>query len=93
MTIGFTNSVSYVHGYRDELEFTRSKLDAAIFIDARSIPDKMFVNVLVGLIEPRNTAALKFLTRLSNLKQLLIETQVSPWVAVGVVWPVEIDAT
>ena len=49
----------------------------------------MFVNVMVGLVEAGNSAALGLLSMLPNVKQLLLGTQVSPWVSVAVMWPVE----
>jgi hypothetical protein len=74
------------------LEFTGRKLDAVLFIDARSIPENMSVNVMVGLVEPGNPAALGLLSTLPNVKQLLLGTQVSPWVSVAVTWPDFFDA-
>jgi len=90
MTLAFTNSKTYVQTIRPEFEFTgRNKLDGALFIDARSIPENMFVNVMVGLVEDGNSAALGLLSMLPNVKQLFVGMQVSPWVSVAVMWPIE----
>ena len=87
MTIAFTSSRAFVRAARAELEFTRTKLDTALYIDARAIPEGMLVNVAVGLLEPGNLAALSFLAALPNLKQILVSTAVSPWVFAGITWP------
>ena len=89
MTLAFRNSKTYVQTIRPEFEFSGRKLDAVLSIDARSIPENMFVNVMVGLVEAGNSAAVGLLTMLPNVKQLLLEMQVSPWVSVAVVCPVE----
>lgn len=51
-TIGFQNSRKWDDGAYRSLAYSNSKIDNAIFIDSRSIPDKMGVNVAVGLLEP-----------------------------------------
>jgi hypothetical protein len=89
MTLAFTNSKTYVQTIRREFEFKGSKLDTVLVIDARSIPENMFVNVMVGLVEAGNSAAVGLLSMLPNVKQLLLGMQVSPWVSAAVMWPIE----
>jgi len=87
LTIAFSSSQAFVRNARAELEFTRRKLDAAVYIDARTVPERTVVNIAVGLVESGNATALGFLAGFPNLKQFILATGVSPWVYVGVTWP------
>lgn len=89
MTLAFSNSRNWAKGAFSRLETTRSKLDAAIFIDSRSISERQTVNVLIGLLEPHNFRPISILTKaMTGVKQVFLATNSVPWVYAIVMWPV-----
>jgi hypothetical protein len=80
-TIGRSNSREWPKGAYTRLDVSPRKVDAAIFIDSRSIPEKEIINISVGLLEPHTFVALDRLIRsLGNVKQLHLSTHSIPWV-------------
>ena len=58
--------------------------DAVLVVDSRSLPEDSTINIHIGLLEPNNLEALKdsYLYKLMKLRQVLISTEVHPWVVV-----------
>lgn len=90
-TIGLSNSREWPKKTYARLEVFPRKVDGAIFIDSRSIPEKQIINVSVGLLEPHNFPALDRLIRaLGNVRQLHLSTDSTPWICCMVMWPVNL---
>lgn len=73
--------------------FEGKKSDTALWIDLRVVPAGSTLNVLIGLVEPRNGQAIQSLIEPSSSdsssfepKQLMIATAVEPWVFAVIGW-------
>jgi hypothetical protein len=53
-------------------------------VDSRSLPENSTINIHIGLLEQDNFEALKdsYLYKSMNLRQVLVSTEVQPWVVV-----------
>ena len=90
-TVGITNRRHWADTAFQRIEFKHRKVDSALYVDARSIPEKEFINVGVGLLEPNNLTALEQLIKaIGNVKQVLLATDTVPWVYCLLVWPIDI---
>lgn len=63
-------------------EYSGKPADAILIVDSRSWPEDSTINIHIGLLERDNFDALKQTSLYShlNVKQLLISTEVNPWV-------------
>ena len=89
-TIGITNSRQWADAAFKRIEFKHHKVDAALYVDSRTIPENEFINVGVGLLEPNNFRSLeKLIKAIGNVKQVLLSTNSTPWVYCILIWPVD----
>jgi hypothetical protein len=65
-------------------DYSDKKGDAVLVVDSRSFPENSTINIHIGLLEQNNFEALKdsYLYKSMNLRQVLISTEVQPWVVV-----------
>ncbi len=66
-------------------DYSGKRGDAVLVVDSRSFPENSTINVHIGLLEPNNLEALKvsyLCNKSMNPKQVLISTEVQPWVVV-----------
>jgi len=88
MTVGLSNTRIWPEGLHKNIEFTGNKLDNALYIDSRAIPEKEFINISIGLLEPNNIAVLaSIISGIGNVKQILIATESVPWIYSLLLWP------
>mgnify|MGYP001270041142 FL=1 len=91
MTLGLSNWREWPKDSYRNLDVSSGRLDAAIVIDSRSIPEKKLINISIGLLEPHKFPAIDRLIRgLGNVKQLHLATASAPWVCCMVMWPVDL---
>lgn len=91
MTLGLSDWREWPKDSYRNLDVSSGRLDAAIVIDSRSIPEKKLINISIGLLEPHNFPAIDRLIRgLGNVKQLHLATAAIPWVCCMVIWPVDL---
>lgn len=88
MTIGIRNPRQWSEGAFKNIEYSNSKLDNAIFIDSRSIPEKEEINIVIGLLEPNNYGVLNSISQsIPNIKLINLATHETPWVYTLLIWP------
>ncbi len=88
MTVGLSNTRIWPEGRYKKIEFTGKKLDNVLYIDSRAIPEKEFINISIGLLEPNNFAVLSsIINSIGTVKQVLIATESVPWVYSLLLWP------
>lgn len=97
VSVNIGDAAKYVESAKDAFEYSGRPSDAVLLIDARSIPANTQTNIAVGLVEPRNGAALAWLFSLSgdlgglffSTTQGMIISSVQPWVYAIVSWSQE----
>ena len=91
MTIGLNNSYNMPKKTCQRIGFTKHKVDAVLYIDARSIPEKEFISIAVGLLEPYCFSFFDQIIPDNNVKQVLLATETIPWVYCMLMWPININ--
>jgi len=94
LTSLFPNSAWQFDDFPVKKQYRGRKSDAVLVIDSRSIPTGALVMVSIGVVEPGRLDALKPMTTAHeeigvDAKQILIATNVRPWVYVVVYWGTE----
>jgi hypothetical protein len=94
MTIGLNNSCDFPDKTCHKIGFKQHEVDAALYIDSRSIPEKEFINITVGLLEPSCFNSLhEIVVASENVKQVLLATETVPWIYCILVYPPPIRMT
>ena len=91
LTSLFPNSAWQSDDFPPKKRYRGGKSDATLVIDSRSIPTGALVMVSIGVVEPGRLDALTLMTTAHeeigvDAKQMLIATNVTPWVYVILYW-------
>jgi hypothetical protein len=91
LTFFFANSAAWFEDYQKATLYSGKKSDAVITIDSRTIPQDMAFIVSIGLLEAGHPEFLNPMTSLYEefnveTKQIMIATNVKPWVYVLLYW-------
>ena len=87
MTVGLN-----IHSILDDAPidkcYTGKKSDAVVYLDVRPIPRGAIVNLSVGILEAGRLDKLPLVEDLTMMdKQVVLFTEMKPWVCVRVAWP------
>jgi hypothetical protein len=85
-TISIGNAKSWVNAQHSRHEYTAKKSECILSVDTRVIPDSVQTNISIGLLEPLNLNALKKLIQIVSPQQILLSTEVEPWVYTFLFW-------
>ena len=90
-TINIGNAKSWVNAQHSRHEYTGKQSDCILSVDTRVIPESVQTNIAIGLLEPLNLNPLTRLIKLISPQQILLSTEVEPWVYALLFWFSDFD--